>query len=123
MANGRVGGLGKLDPAVVEFQKRAAQNPQTVTRKQRQDRKRVRVNFDVPLELKAALEKIADMEHEDTSMAQVAALLLSWATRAYIAGEPEVRALFEEERFLARTPKFAYNIDVPQRFIETLRTF
>jgi len=113
MANGRVGGLGKLDPAVVEFQKRAAQNPQTVTRKQRQDRKRVRVNFDVPLELKAALEKIADMEHEDTSMAQVAALLLSWATRAYI----------EEERFLARTPKFAYNIDVPQRFIETLRTF
>ncbi|MCD6344170.1 MAG: hypothetical protein J7M17_00990 [Anaerolineae bacterium] len=117
----RFGGI-KVDPAVQAFQERAATNNAALTRKQRREQKRVRVNFDVPPEVKAALEKVADAEHEDTSMAQVAAVLLAWGLAAYIAGQAETRALFDNHT-LARTPRFAWNIEISKRLIETLAAF
>ena len=117
----RFGGI-KVDPAVRAFQKNAATNGAALTAKQRRERKRVRVNFDVPPEVKAALEKVADAEHEDTSMAQAAAVLLAWGLAAYIAGQAEARALFDDHT-LARTPRFAWNIAISKRLLETLATF
>lgn len=55
----RKGGL-KVDPAVADFQRRAAVNSAALTKKQRRDRKRVAVRYDLSdIEVKAAIEGVA----------------------------------------------------------------
>lgn len=117
----RRGGI-QIDPAVRAFQKQAATNHAALTRAQRQERKRVRLNLDVPAAVKAALKKVSDFEHEDTSMAQAAAVLLVWGLQAYLAQEPAARALFDK-RTPARTPRFAWNIEISENALETLAAF
>lgn len=118
----RKGGL-RVDPAVAAFQKAAAVNPGTVTRKQRKDRARTRIHVDVDAELKAALEQVAGWEHEDTSLSQVCELLLAYGLRAYVQEERAVRGAFREARSPARTPRFGWNVEIPAVWFREIGSF
>lgn len=120
----RVGGLATLDPAVQQWQAQAAENPATVTAKRRKDRQRVRIFVDITPELKAALESIAGWEHgEDTSVSQATELLLTWAALAYGRGERDLRRAFREGKTHARTPKFSWNVTIPDEWETELASF
>lgn len=120
----RIGGLSNVDPAVAAWQSQAAENPATVTAKRRKDRQRVRVFVDISPELKATLEHIAGWEHgEDTSVSQATEMLLTWAALAYQRGDRALRAAFSEGKTHARTPKFGWNITVPDAWETELRSF
>lgn len=116
----RKGGL-RVDPAVTEFQKKAALNTAALTRKQRRDRRRVVAKYDFPPEVKTAVEKIA--AEESTSYSQVAALLLAYAICMYAQGDPEIVAVFQENREPARTPRFEWNIEIPETWTRVLEEF
>jgi len=112
----RVGGLsaGTLDPAIKEWQRQAAENPATVSKKRRRDRERVRIFVDITPGLKAALEQIAGWENgEDTSVSQATEMLLIFAARAYGRKDAELLAAFREGKTHARTPRFSWNVEVP----------
>ena len=113
--NARKGGLRKLDPAVVEWQRKAATNPAALTPKQRRDRQRTRARYDVPAWLKSAVEQVA--EEQETSASQAAALLLAWALDLYRRNDPELLAAFEAGKSRADTLRFTYNIEIPDNLI------
>lgn len=115
----RVGGL-QVDPAVLEWQQQAASNPATLTRKQRADRQRIRVKYDMPIALKIALRQIG--EREGTSASQAASALLCWAAEQYIAGHEQARACFAEKS-PARTMQFDWNIEISERRVSVLESF
>lgn len=120
----RVGGLTTLDPAVQQWQAQAAENPATVTAKRRKDRQRVRIFVDISPELKAALERVAGWEHgEDTSVSQATELLLTWAALGYLRGEHDLRRAFGAGKTHARTPKFSWNVTIPDEWETELDTF
>lgn len=103
-----------VDPENKSWIAGAAENPATVSRKKRQDRARVRIYVDVTPELKALLEQIAGWEHgEDTSMSQVAEMLLTFGARAYQAGDRALHAAFDGGKTHARTPRFTWNVRIP----------
>ncbi|MBN2389924.1 MAG: hypothetical protein JXR84_04330 [Anaerolineae bacterium] len=114
----RVGGLSaNLDPAIAEWQKQAAENPATVSKKRRRDRERVRIFVDITPGLKAALESIAGWEKgEDTSVSQATEMLLIFAARAYGARDGELLRAFRDRKSHARTPRFSWNVEVPEEW-------
>ncbi len=117
----RKGGL-RVDPAVAAFQKNAATNTAALTAKQRRDRKRVRVMYDLAPEVKGAIERIAD--EQDTSASQAAALLLAWAAGRYFEGNgvaKELREAFHDGREPARTPRFEWNVEPSETLLTFLR--
>ncbi len=115
MNNGRVrtGGL-KLDPEVVAWQKQAAENPSTLTKKQKKDRVRVRVKYDLPKEVKEQIETVA--KEEGTSASQLAAYLLVWAMEIWAdekgAGKALRQQVFESKE-PSRSMRFAWNLRLP----------
>jgi hypothetical protein len=115
----RQGGL-RVDPAVAAFQRKAATNAAALSGKQKRDRKRVRVKYDLDPAIKAAVEQIAGVEHEDTSASQVAQVLLAYGVRAYFQ-ERALRDAFYENHWEARTPRFTWNVDVPNEWIEEIK--
>lgn len=106
----RKGGV-RIDPAVTQWQDAAALNVASLTAKQRKDRERVRVKYDLAPELKAAVELGA--EREATSASQFAAFLLAWGVREYHAGNAEMRSALDDGKTPSRTPHFAKNLDAP----------
>ncbi len=115
----RIGGLRQVDPAVRAFQQKAAVNPGALTAKQRRDRKRVRVMYDMDPEVKEAVEAIA--EEQGTSASQAAALLLAWAACGYYGEAAEtLKMAFYEGRARARTPRFEWNIEVSEGWLDVL---
>jgi hypothetical protein len=122
----RHGGLKRttgIDPAVQKWREDAATNPAALSAKQRRERQRVRVNFDIPEDLKAALTHISDRDQEDTSLSQAAALLLGWAMKEYLEGNQEIHTAFREAKSPARTPKFAWNLDMPESWASVWEVF
>ncbi len=116
----RRGGL-QLDPAVVAFQKKAATNTAALTQKQRRERKRVRVMYDLAPEVKAAIASIA--AEQGTSASQAAALLLTWAAAEYRgagAGARTLKDAFHAGRKPARTPRFEWNVAPSETWLEVL---
>jgi len=113
--NERRGGL-QLDPAVEEWRAEAADNPARLTKKQREDRARTRVRYDVPAWLKAAVEDVA--AGQETSASQAAALLLAWSLKLYRDRDPALLDAFFDNRKPSRTLRFEYNVNIP-RAIET----
>jgi hypothetical protein len=109
--NGRVGGL-RVDPAVQDWQRSAATNRAALTKKQRKDRARVRVKYDMPPELKERIEAAA--EHERTSASQFAAFLLIWAMEQYEDQGSQtgaaLRDLVFEAKELSRSLRFEWNL-------------
>ena len=118
----RKGGL-KVDPAVQAFRQQAAVNPATVTRKQKKDRARTRIHVDVDAALKGALEQIAGIERADTSLSQVCEVLLAYGLRAYAEGKAEVVDAFYEGRSPARTPRFGWNVEIPEGWFAEIEHF
>lgn len=121
----RVGGLNtsKLDPAVARWQQNAATNPATVSKKQRRDRDRVRIYVDVDETLKAALEALAGWEREDSSMSQVAEMLIAFGLREYIRDNTELQAAFQTGKTHARTPRFTWNLEIPESWATEIERF
>jgi hypothetical protein len=111
----RKGGV-HIDPAVAQWQATAATNLAALTAKQRKDRARVRVKYDLDPALKAAVD--AGAKAEGTSASQLAAFLLSWAMREYHAGNAELRSALEDGKSDARTPRVASNLDAPSRWLQ-----
>lgn len=108
----RVGGL-KVDPAVLDWQRSAATNAAALTKKQRQDRKRVRVKYDVSEELKRRIEEAA--KAEGTSASQLAAFLLEWVMGQYEDEGSEVgaelRELVDGAKVPSRSMRIEWNLD------------
>ena len=109
----RQGGL-KIDPAVRAFQERAAENPAALSKKQKKDRQRVRVKYDLPPALKAAIEEAA--AEERTSASQLAAFVLGWAMGKWADEESEVgkelRGLVFEAKRPSKSMRFDWNLEV-----------
>jgi hypothetical protein len=113
-----------VDPENREWVDGAAENPSTVSNKKRKDRARVRIYVDVSPELKAMLEQIAGWEHgEDTSMSQVAEMLLTFGARAYQDGDRALQAAFHEGKTHARTPRFTWNVEIPEAWDDEIASF
>ena len=116
----RKGGL-RIDPSVREWLKNAAENPAALTAKQRRDRKRQRAIFDLPRDIQEVLRRVA--RKEDTSISQVVEMLLVFGLNAYIRGEESLREAFWDGKTPARTPRFSWNIEPPDEWLERLTKF
>jgi len=124
MGNERRGGLkrqGGLDPAVAAWQRKAATNTAAMTGKQRRDRERVRVKYDVPATLKGAVEAIG--KRQGTSASQAAAVLLGWAVMRYAERAEGLRAVFDEGKAVSRTPRFEWNVALPEHWDSVFESF
>lgn len=119
----RRGGLGRVDPAVEAWQQGAAENPATVSAKRKRDRARTRLHIDVDEKLKAALVALTGLEREDTSLSQAAELLLAYGLREYARAVPELRRAFREGREPARTPRFGWNVEIPETWLYEIERF
>lgn len=111
--NGRIGGLGQVvDPAVADWQERAALNAASLTAKQRKDRERVVAKYDLPDWLKSQVE--AEALEEETSASQLAAFLIAWALRDLRQKDKQiVDALFEAKR-PSRSLRFGSLVEIPR---------
>lgn len=109
----RKGGL-RQDPEVEQWLATAADNPASLTKKQRQDRQRVRVRYDVPQWLKDAIHKIA--QDNTTSDSQAGALLLAYAVRKYFDNDTELVDAFFANCEPSNTLRFDTNIAIPHQF-------
>lgn len=114
MRDKRRGGLSGADPKIKEWQKRAATNVAALTAKQRRDRERVRVKYDMPRELKEKIEEAA--KAEGTSASQFAVFLLDWIMNRWEAGEDQneiglrVWELMQEHKVPSRSMRFEWNL-------------
>jgi hypothetical protein len=110
MGEERKGGLGRVDPAVAEFQKKGARNPAAMTGKQKRDAKRVRIKVDLPSqEFKERLTSAAAAE--ETSVSQLAGLLLTWALEQYESDEYGLRELVFESKVLSGSMRIRWNLE------------
>lgn len=114
MAHQRVGGLAKanVDPAVADWLKDAQTNRAALTKKQKADRKRVRVKYDLSPELKSVIEREA--KRIGTSASQLAAFLLEFAMKEARGGNAEIKAALADGRTPSATMKFEWNLDAPK---------
>jgi len=118
----RIGGLsGPVDPAVMQWQAQAAENPATVSAKRRKDRARTRIHIDVDAATKIALETAALAE--DTSLSQVCELLLAYGLHTYIGRLNGIRDALRTDRTPARTPRFGWNVAIPAAWLSEIDQF
>jgi hypothetical protein len=109
----RRGGVN-VDPKVGEWQNGAATNLAALTAKQRKDRERVRVKYDLPPELKADIE--AEAKGWGTSASQLAAFLLAWAMKEYHARNDGLRQAVREARTPAKALRFTHDLEIPDEW-------
>ena len=119
----RIGGLGVSDPAVRQWQSAAAENPATVTRKKRRDRKRTRVHIDIDAEVKRFLETLAGYEHEGTSLSQACEILLLFGLLSVSRGNKEIKNAFDTNRTPSHTPRFNWNVECPEEWLSEIARF
>ncbi len=118
----RQGGARRLDKRTEEWLKKASSNPGALTAKQRRERQRVRVMYDLPPEVKQAIERVA--VEQKTSASQAAALLLTWALLQYVGrgmAAREIDDAFYEGHEPSRTPRFEWNVEIPEDWIAIIR--
>lgn len=120
----RKGGIKRagVDPMVEAWQKKAAENTAALSQRQRSDRNRVRVKYDMPESLKETVTAIGD--RWDTSASQAAQMLLAWAVIQLAAGRaPELLEAVEAGREVSRTPRFEWNIEIPDAWHNVFEHF
>ena len=113
----RKGGL-RIDPGVQEWLREAARNPAAMTAKQRWDSRRQRASYDLTTHIQEAVKAVA--RKEDTSASQVVEMLLAFAMVAYARGDEELRGAFWGSKTPARTPRFSWNLEVPEGWKERI---
>jgi NADPH-dependent glutamate synthase beta subunit-like oxidoreductase len=101
-----------LDPAVASMLKGASENRSALTRKQKTDRKRIRVKYDLDPALKGAIEREA--KRIGTSASQYAAFLLEFAAKEARAGNAEIIEAVANGKSESATMKFEWNLDSPK---------
>ncbi len=115
MSNSRIGGLAKtdghIDPAVADWLKDAQTNRAALTRKQKADRKRVRVKYDFDPALKVTLE--AGAKRIGTSASQFAAFLMQFAVKEWQGGNTEIQQALLDGKSPSKTMRFEWNLDAP----------
>lgn len=109
----RVGGL-RADPEVVAWQQQAAVNTAALTKKERADRRRVQVKYDISeelggAELKGRIEEAA--KSEGTSASQLASFLLGWVMDRWEDEESEIGAELRERVDEAKVPSRSMRIE------------
>lgn len=102
-----------VDAGTATWLSGTAQNPNTITTKQKYEQQRVRANLDVPAYVKAALERIA--AEEKTSLSQVGAFLLAWAVKEYCRGNnsAHLHDLIYEAKIYSPSPRCEYRLEIP----------
>lgn len=110
----RSGGL-KLDPAVAAWQKAAATNTAAMTKKQKADRVRVRVKYDLAPALKSIIHDQAKRVH--TSDSQMAAFLLAYAV--HHLDDVEFKDALANGTSPSSTMKFDFNLDAPESWLNS----
>jgi len=122
----RVGGFnvrGSADPdALAQLKNSAVPNRAAMTAKQKRDRKRKRVMYDIDPVIKDVVQHIA--RREDTSASQFVEMLVVYGLRAYLRGDEELQgAMALNERERSRTPRFYWNLRVPDEWMLTLEAY
>jgi hypothetical protein len=119
----RKGGVKKTrnDPDVEEWLEDAAENHASLTRKQRLDRERTRVRYDVDGWLKQAVERVA--EQEGTSASQAGALLLAWSLRLYAQGDEGLRDAFYYGHRPSNTIRFEFDVSISREIEQAVADF
>jgi len=112
-----------LDPAVAGYLKRdAIENKAALTPKQRRDRKRKRVMYDIDPIVKDVVQLLA--KREDTPASQFVEMLIVYGIRAYFRGDEELQeALALEERSRANTLRFSWNLHLPEEWFLALEAY
>lgn len=120
---GRVGGASRVQRSVdkdtATWLSGAAQNPNTITTKQRYEQERVRANLDVHPDVKETLAQIA--AQQKTSLAQAGGFLLAWAVQEYFRGNTLSNAMYEAG-VPNPSPRAEYKLDLPDAWLDDLRT-
>lgn len=120
----RVGGATRVqrnvDEGTATWLAGAAQNPNTITTKQRYEQQRVRANLDVHPDTKRALEQIAVAQK--TSLAQAGGFLLAWAVHEYFRGNncAALRDLIYENHVYNPSPRCEYKLEIPVEWLAEL---
>ena len=112
-----------LDPAVAGYLKKdAVENKAALTPKQKRDRKRKRVMYDIDPTIKEVVQLLA--KREDTSASQLVELLIVYGIRAYLRGDEELQeALALETRTHANTLRFNWNLHIPEEWLLALDAY
>jgi len=112
-----------LDPAVAEVMTAGAvPNRAAMTAKQKRDRKRKRVMYDIDPIVKDVMQLLA--KREDTSASQLVELFIVYAIRAYLSGDDELQeALALNTRTRANTLRFSWNLHIPEEWLLALDAF
>ena len=112
-----------LDPAVAGYLKKdAVENKAALTPKQKRDRKRKRVMYDIDPTVKEVVQLLA--KREDTSASQLVELLIVYGIRAYLRGDSELQeALALETRTHANTLRFNWNLHIPEEWLLALEAY
>ena len=122
----RVGGFGmkgSADPeALAQLRDSAVPNLAAMTAKQKRDRKRKRVMYDIDPVIKGVVQHLA--RREDTSASQLAEMLVAYALRAYLRGDAELQdALAIETRSQSKTLRFSWNLTIPEEWMLALEGY
>ena len=100
----------------------AVTNKAALTAKQRRDRQRTRVRYDISPTVKAAVEQIA--KKEDTSASQIGEMLLAYGLLAYLRREDDLmQAMSVNTRKRSRTPRFYWDMELPQEWLLALEAY
>ncbi|HHB91190.1 MAG TPA: hypothetical protein ENK60_07760 [Anaerolineae bacterium] len=120
----RVGGFGvrgSADPdTLAQMRDSAVRNKAAMTAKQRRDMQRKRATYDMEPVVKSAIEQIA--KREETSASQVAEMFLAFAVRAYLRRDEELLQALDE-RTRANTPRFAWELHLPEEWLLALEAY
>lgn len=118
----RVGGASRVkrtvDDETAQWLSGTAQNPNTLTAKQRYEQDRVRANLDVHPDVKEVLAQIA--AQQKTSLAQAGGFLLAWAVQEYFRGNNLNDAMYAAH-VLSPSPRAEYKLDLPDEWLSALR--
>ena len=120
MGTRRVGGL-RVDPDTKAWMDDAAENTAALTKKQKKDRRRVRLRIDCERYpwLKEAVEAAA--YHHSTSASQMAAFLLAWGLRLWEQSDSELTDELLSHLRESKTLRFDRNLDIPQSVERVIR--
>ena len=108
----RRGGLRGLDPAIVEFKRRAASNTAARTSRQKYDATRIRIRADAPEWVRDELDAVAG--EVNTSRTQLSAFLWAWALTRFREGDEDLDEILHSSMIESRSINVAIDLKLDQ---------